>query len=90
MPAVSEVDAMVIALAIEQHAIVFSDDGSLRMLATTHGVPAGSIGILVWALLDGVILALQPLLISSLPTVSTLIGTAGHIRMPYEESGSSK
>jgi len=60
---VSEVDAMVLALAIEQHAIVLSDDGSLRMLATTHGVPViGSIGILVWARLDGVISALQPLL----------------------------
>ena len=63
MPDVSEVDAMVIALALEQHTIVFSDDGSLRMLATAHGVPViGSIGILVWARLDGVIQALRPLL----------------------------
>lgn len=46
IPNVSAVDAMVIALAIEQRSIVLSDDGSLRMLATTHGVPViGSIGM---------------------------------------------
>ena len=63
IPDVSDVDVMVIALAIEQQVIILSDDGSLRMFATTHGVPGiGSIGILVWARLDGVIPALQPLL----------------------------
>ena len=60
---VSDVDVMVIALAMEQQATVLSDDGSLRMLATTHGVPViGSIGILIRARLDGVLPALQPLL----------------------------
>ena len=60
---VSGVDVMVIALAIEQHAIVLSADGSLRLLATAHGVPViGSIGIFVWARLAGVIAALKPLL----------------------------
>lgn len=63
IPDVSEVDVMVIALAIAQRALVLSDDGSLRMLATTQSVPViGSVGILVWARLDGVIPALQPLL----------------------------
>jgi len=63
MPDVSDVDVRVLALAMEQHAIVLSDDGSLRLLAMAHGVPViGSIGILVWARLDGVIPALKPLL----------------------------
>ena len=63
MSDVSDVDVMVLALAMEQHAIVLSDDGSLRLLALAHGVPViGSIGILVWARLDGLILALKPLL----------------------------
>jgi len=60
---VSDVDVMVIALAIEQQATVLSDDGSLRMLATTHGVRViGSVGILIQARLDGIISALKPLL----------------------------
>jgi predicted nucleic acid-binding protein len=60
---VSDVDVRVIALAIEQHALVLSDDGSLRLLAMAHGVPViGSVGICVWARLDGVIPALKPLL----------------------------
>src|SRR5437773_802370 len=43
---VSDVDMMVIALAIAQHATVLSDDAALRLLATMHGVPGiGSIGI---------------------------------------------
>jgi predicted nucleic acid-binding protein len=51
---VSDVDVMVVALAIEQHAIVLSDDGSLRLLAMAHGVPViGSIGICVWRDLMG-------------------------------------
>lgn len=63
MPDVSEVDVMVIALAIEQQATALSDDGSLRMLAITHRVPViGSIGILVWARLEGIIPLLKPLL----------------------------
>jgi predicted nucleic acid-binding protein len=60
---VSDADVMVVALAIEQHAIMLSDDGSLRLLAMAHGVLViGSIGIGVWARLDGVISALKPLL----------------------------
>jgi predicted nucleic acid-binding protein len=60
---VSDVEVRVIALAIEQHAIVLSDDGALRLLAMAHGVPViGSIGILVWARLDRAISALKPLL----------------------------
>jgi predicted nucleic acid-binding protein len=60
---VSGVDVMVIALAIEQRAIVLSDDGSLRLLAMAHGVPViSSIGICVWARLDGMLSALKPLL----------------------------
>jgi len=63
MTDVSDVDVMVIALAIEQQATVLSDDGSLRMLAITHSVPViGSIGILIRARLDGVIPVLKPLL----------------------------
>ena len=60
---VSDVDMRVIALAIEQQATVLSDDASLRLLATMHGVPViGSIGILIRARLDGAIPALKPLL----------------------------
>src|SRR5262245_8155234 len=36
---VSDVDVMVIALAIEQHATLLTDDNAVRMLATAHRVP---------------------------------------------------
>jgi predicted nucleic acid-binding protein len=62
-PQLSEVDMMVVALAIEQEATVLSDDNALRMLVIALGVPVvGSIGILIQARLDGVIAALKPLL----------------------------
>jgi predicted nucleic acid-binding protein len=63
VPPVSTVDVMVVALAIEQHATLLTDDNAVRMLATAHGVLViGSIGILIRARLDGVIAALKPLL----------------------------
>jgi predicted nucleic acid-binding protein len=63
LPQVSEVDLMVVALAVEQQATVLSDDRSLRRLAIALGVPVvGSIGILIQARLDRVIPALKPLL----------------------------
>jgi predicted nucleic acid-binding protein len=63
IPSVSAVDTMVVALAIEQHAILLTDDHAVRQLATAYGIPViGSIGILIRARRDGVITALQPLL----------------------------
>jgi predicted nucleic acid-binding protein len=63
IPSVSAVDMMVVALAIEQHAILLTDDHAVRQLATAYGIPViGSIGILIRARRDGVIPALQPLL----------------------------
>ena len=63
IPAVSDVDMRVVALAIEQHTTLLTDDNAVRMLAMTHSVPViGSIGILIRARLDGVIPALKPLL----------------------------
>ena len=60
---VSDVDSMVVALAVEQHATFLTDDNGVRMLAMAHGVPVtGSIGILIRARLDGMIAALKPLL----------------------------
>jgi predicted nucleic acid-binding protein len=47
IPAVSEVDIRVVALAIEQQVILLTDDNGVRMLALAHNVPViGSIGIL--------------------------------------------
>jgi predicted nucleic acid-binding protein len=63
IPAVSDVDMSVVALAIEQHTTLLTDDNAVRMLAMTHSVPViGSIGILIRARLDGVIPVLKPLL----------------------------
>jgi uncharacterized protein len=63
VPPVSDVDVLVVALAIEQHATLLTDDNAVRKLAMTHRVPViGSIGILIRARHDGVIPALQPLL----------------------------
>jgi uncharacterized protein len=63
VPPVSDVDVLVVALAIEQHATLLTDDNAVRMLAMAHHVPViGSIGILIRARLDGVVPALQPLL----------------------------
>jgi len=63
IPPVSDVDMGVVALAIEQQATLLTDDNGVRMLALAHNVPViGSIGILIRARLDGVIVALQPLL----------------------------
>lgn len=60
---VSDVDMMVLALALEQGATVLSDDHSLRVLAIALGIPVvGSIGILIQARLEGVIPELKPLL----------------------------
>ena len=59
----SDVDVLVVALAIEQYATLLTDDNAVRMLAMAHRVPViGSIGILIRARLDGVIPTLQPLL----------------------------
>jgi uncharacterized protein len=61
LPEVSDVDAMVVALAIEQQATILSDDGSLRLVALAKRVlVVGSIGILIQATLDGVIPMLKP------------------------------
>ena len=63
IPAVSDVDLLVLALAQEQRAILLTDDNTLRLLAAANGIPViGSIGILVRARLDGVIPALKPVL----------------------------
>jgi predicted nucleic acid-binding protein len=60
---VSEVDLLVLALALEQHATLLTDDNAVRMLAAAHDIPViGSIGILIRSRLDGVIPALKPLL----------------------------
>jgi predicted nucleic acid-binding protein len=63
LPPVSDVDMRVVALAIEQQITLLTDDQGVRMLAMAHHVPViGSIGILIRARLDSVIIALQPLL----------------------------
>lgn len=63
MPYMSDVDISVVALALEQQAILLTDDQAVRRLALAHGVAViGSIGILIRARLDGVIPALKPLL----------------------------
>jgi uncharacterized protein len=63
MPYMSPVDISVVALALEQHAILLTDDQAVRRLALAHSVPViGSIGILIRARLDDVIPALKPLL----------------------------
>jgi uncharacterized protein len=59
----SDVDVMVVALAIEQHTTLLTDDNAVCMLAMAHGIPViGSIGVLIRARLDGMIVALKPLL----------------------------
>ena len=63
IPAVSDVDRLVLALALEQHTILLSDDHALRLLALAHGVSVlGTIGILMRARRDGIITALKPFL----------------------------
>ena len=63
IPPVSDVDIMLVALAIEQQATLLTDDNAVRMLAMAHNVPViGSIGTLIRARLDGVIVTLKPLL----------------------------
>jgi uncharacterized protein len=63
IPAVSEVDLLVLALAVEQHATLLTDDNAVRLLAAANDIPViGSIGILIRARLDGVIPALKPVL----------------------------
>jgi predicted nucleic acid-binding protein len=58
---VSDVDMQVVALAIEQQVTLLTDDNGVRMLAMAHHVPViGSIGLLIRARLDGLIVALQP------------------------------
>src|SRR5207244_6126493 len=60
---VSDVDVMMVALAIEQRTTLLTDDNGVRMLAMAQNVPViGSIGILIRARLDGIIPALKPLL----------------------------
>jgi uncharacterized protein len=63
IPAVSEVDMLVLALAIEQRATLLTDDNAIRLLAAANDIPViGSIGIFIRARLDGVIPALKPVL----------------------------
>jgi predicted nucleic acid-binding protein len=63
IPAVSDVDMLVLALAIDQRAILLTDDNAIRLLAAASHTPViGSIGILLRARLDGVIPALKPVL----------------------------
>jgi uncharacterized protein len=63
VPATSDVDILVLALALAQNAILLTDDNAVRTLARAHGVPViGSIGILIRARLDGIIPTLKPFL----------------------------
>jgi uncharacterized protein len=63
IPAVSDVDRLVLALAIEQRVPLLTDDNAIRLLATANDIPViGSIGIFIRARLDGVIPALKPVL----------------------------
>ena len=63
IPSVSAVDTLVVALAIEQHTTLLTDDHAVRLLAAAYGIPViGSIGILIRARRDGVIPELKPLL----------------------------
>jgi predicted nucleic acid-binding protein len=63
MPSLSEVDVMVLALALEHHAMLLTDDNAVRLVAAAQSVPViGTIGILLRARLDGIIPALKPLL----------------------------
>jgi uncharacterized protein len=63
IPAVSDVDMLVLALAMEQRATLLTDDNAIRLLAAANDIPVmGSIGILLRARLDGVLPALKPVL----------------------------
>ena len=76
---VSEVDVMVVALAIEQQTILLSDDNGVRMLAMAQHVPViGSIGVLIRARLDGIIPALKPLL-DQLIAAGFYLDAQGHV-----------
>jgi predicted nucleic acid-binding protein len=58
---VSDVDVMVVALAIEQQTTPLTDDNGVRMLAMAQNVPViGSSGVLIRARLDGMIVTLKP------------------------------
>jgi predicted nucleic acid-binding protein len=62
-PPLSEVDVLVVALAIEQRTTLLTEDNGVLMLAMAQNVPViGSIGVLIRARLDGMIAALKPLL----------------------------
>lgn len=62
-PTMSDVDVLVVALAMEQQAVLLSDDAAVRALAMGQGLSViGSVGVLTRARLDGVIPVLQPLL----------------------------
>lgn len=59
----SDVDVVVVALAMEQQAALLSDDAAVRAVAIGQGLSViGTIGLLTRARLDGIIPALQPLL----------------------------
>jgi uncharacterized protein len=63
IPAVSEIDMLVLALALAQRTILLTDDNAIRLLARANDIPViGSIGILIRARLDGVIPELKPVL----------------------------
>lgn len=63
-PNLSQIDATVVACALEQRApLVLTDDISVRELAEREGLPVmGSVGVLTQARLDGVIKELKPIL----------------------------
>jgi predicted nucleic acid-binding protein len=60
-PTMSDVDVMVVVLAMEQQAVLLSDDAAVRMLATRQDLSViGTVGVLMRARLDGIIPALKP------------------------------
>ena len=62
-PTMSDVDVMVVALAMAQQSALLSDDAAVRGLALEQGLSViGSVGVLTRARLDGLIPALKPLL----------------------------
>jgi predicted nucleic acid-binding protein len=59
----SEVDVLVVTLAIAQRTTLLTEDNGVHMLAMAQHVPVvGSIGVLIRARLDGIISALKLLL----------------------------
>jgi hypothetical protein len=62
-PTTSDMDVMVVALAMEQQAALLPDDAAVRALAMGQGLSVvGTVGVLTRARLDGVIPVLTPLL----------------------------